>query len=47
MRAETARRDFERIAGLIAAAGPLAPGTEAMSDLEMLEVATALATART
>ncbi|MCJ2060337.1 hypothetical protein MKL09_27910 [Methylobacterium sp. J-048] len=46
-RVEAARRDLVRVAELTANARPLAPITEDMGDLEMLEVATALSTAKT
>ena len=46
VRVETARRDFDRVAGQVAAAGPLAPDTESMSDLDLFELATALSTAK-
>ncbi|CAM2754832.1 hypothetical protein JHFBIEKO_1106 [Methylobacterium mesophilicum] len=46
-RAETARRNFERVAALIAAANPLDTDTDAVSDLDLLEAATALSTQRT
>jgi hypothetical protein len=41
---EIARRNFDRVASLIAKARPLAPGTEDVSDLDLLETATALST---
>ena len=41
-RAAKARRDFERLAARIASARPLASGTEDLSDLDLIEAATAL-----
>jgi hypothetical protein len=43
-RVEIARRNFDRVASLIAKARPLAPRTEDVSDLDLLETATALST---
>ncbi|MCJ2091896.1 hypothetical protein MKK67_05160 [Methylobacterium sp. J-072] len=45
-RVETARRDFDSMSARIAAARPLAPAKDDLSDLDLLEAATALSTAK-